>query len=288
MGVVVGTEPETKPGDGPGPTVFGAVERLLAAAAVFGAALYVLVNALYIEFYDDFGVRPEQVGFDRLAVVARSAWVALLAIVLLGPVAWLLARRASTKAKEEHREDMNRRVAAEVAEYQAEHGADDAIQVLGEERRRAAQSRAMEMELASMRREQNVYRLRFYSLLVIATSLSLLALYWALAYRVDTEADRVAHGQSSNGLGIVVPFIDVRASQATAKWIDPDAAAPAGLEDAPFLTYLGDGDGVAVLVACGDTTYVVPDDAVSITLLNQGRNKLSDDEEQKAFDDACN
>ena len=51
-------------------TVLGIAERLLAGAAVVGATIYVLINGLYIEFYDDFGVRPEDVGLDRLAILA--------------------------------------------------------------------------------------------------------------------------------------------------------------------------------------------------------------------------
>ena len=130
-------------------------------------------------------------------------------------------------------------------------------------------------------------RIREYWIYVIAASVMLLVFYWALALRMDLEADRVAHGQSVNGFGVIVPFIDVRASHAKAAWTDPDTAPPAGFEAAPFLTYLGSGAGVVVLVDCGETTYVVPDNAVSITLLNQGRNKLSNEEEKKAFDEAC-
>ena len=52
----------------------------MAATAV--AVLYVLLQALYIEFYDDFGLRPEEVGLDRLAVLARAAWAGLTVIFL--------------------------------------------------------------------------------------------------------------------------------------------------------------------------------------------------------------
>jgi hypothetical protein len=68
------------------PTLIGVAERLLAAAAVSGAAVYVLINGIYIEFYDDFGVRPEEVGLDRLAVLARAAWVALVVLAAGGPL----------------------------------------------------------------------------------------------------------------------------------------------------------------------------------------------------------
>jgi hypothetical protein len=67
------------------PPLFGIFERVLAAAAVLGAAIYVLLNALYVEFLDDFGLRPEEVGLDRLAVLGRAAWIALMS---LGAVAF--------------------------------------------------------------------------------------------------------------------------------------------------------------------------------------------------------
>jgi len=79
-------------------TVLGIAERLLAGAAVVGATIYVLINGLYIEFYDDFGVRPEDVGLDRLAILGRSAWVALVAIALVGLVGYINAM-ASAEAR---------------------------------------------------------------------------------------------------------------------------------------------------------------------------------------------
>jgi hypothetical protein len=60
---------------------FGLAERLLGAAAVLGAAIYALINVLYVEFYDDFGVRPEEVGWDRLTILSRTAWVVLAVVI---------------------------------------------------------------------------------------------------------------------------------------------------------------------------------------------------------------
>lgn len=76
-----GTVPAPTPTrDNRPPTLFGIFERLLAAAAVLGAAIYVLLNALYVEYLDDFGLRPEDVGLDRLAVLGRAAWIALMGL----------------------------------------------------------------------------------------------------------------------------------------------------------------------------------------------------------------
>lgn len=62
--------PET---DGEGRAELGVVDRIRAGAAIFGATRYVLLNALRVEFHSDFGVRPEEVGLDRLAVLGRTA-----------------------------------------------------------------------------------------------------------------------------------------------------------------------------------------------------------------------
>jgi hypothetical protein len=62
-------------------------EWVAGATVLTGSVIYVLLQALYVEFYDDFGVRPEQVGLDRGAVLSRAAWAALLVLVLLAGVA---------------------------------------------------------------------------------------------------------------------------------------------------------------------------------------------------------
>jgi hypothetical protein len=83
---VTSADSASPPQDRP-PTLFGIFERLLAAAAVLGAAIYVLLNALYVEFLDDFGLRPEEVGLDRLAVLGRAAWIALVGLGIVAFIA---------------------------------------------------------------------------------------------------------------------------------------------------------------------------------------------------------
>jgi hypothetical protein len=76
-------------------TLLGVFERVLAATAVAGATIYVLLNALYVEFLDVFGLRPEDVGLDRLAVLGRAAWIALLGlgfVVILAAVTIVVLR----------------------------------------------------------------------------------------------------------------------------------------------------------------------------------------------------
>jgi hypothetical protein len=62
-------------------------EWVAGATVLTGSVIYVLLQALYVEFYDDFGVRPEQVGLDRGAVLSRAAWAALLVLVVTAALA---------------------------------------------------------------------------------------------------------------------------------------------------------------------------------------------------------
>jgi hypothetical protein len=61
-------------------------ELLGALVVIVGAFIWVMLNAFYVEFYDDFGVRPEDVGWDRLTVLSRAAWLALIVIGGVGAV----------------------------------------------------------------------------------------------------------------------------------------------------------------------------------------------------------
>jgi hypothetical protein len=247
--------------------MFGAVERLLAGAAVLGAGLYVLVNALYIEFYDDFGVRPEQVGFDRLAVLARSAWVALIVVALIGPVGIVVVRRSQQKLWGQLEVEWSEEEEAEFSGLSA------------------AELRERNLRLDQVK--SAVDMLRGIAMLLLVVSAAVVAGFVLLAWLVEREAERVADGHNVNGLGPLVPFIDVRANRAEVMWLDPDKTAPAGLEDAEYVAYLGSGADTTVLLACGETTYLVQSSDVAVTLLDQGEHRLSDEDETAAFKKAC-
>jgi hypothetical protein len=45
---------------------------------------YVLLNSAYVEFYESLGVRPEDVGFDRLAILGRALGLTLVALFVVG------------------------------------------------------------------------------------------------------------------------------------------------------------------------------------------------------------
>jgi hypothetical protein len=237
-------------------TVLGLVERILAASAVVGAGIYVLMNSLYINFYDDFGVRPEEVGWDRLAILGRAGVIALFLIYTLSYVALVsyplrrLRRRAAAAAKL--------------------HGV------------RSAQPQHLGDKTVS-NRPMN------WSLIAAIGGLAGTALIVGFFYinvKVEDEATRVAHGQSVNGVGPVAPFVDVRANRADVVWLGDKDKRPKEL-DAPHLMYLGRGNDIVVLLACGKTTLTVPADDVMVLIRDQGDSKMSDAEQESEFRRLC-
>ncbi|WP_250037670.1 hypothetical protein [Paractinoplanes maris] len=240
--MVAPPEPPVEPGlptgdkhdSSPRPGLLGRAERLLGATAVLGAAIYALINVLYVEFYDDFGVRPEEVGWDRLTMLSRTAWVALA--VLIVTVAFLLVRA-----------------------------------VLGD-RLQAVRPAAVA--------GHPIFAWFAIALLV------LLAGYWYLTLKMEREADRVGRGETVNGIGLIVPFIDVRAYRAEVTWLGEAATMPSTL-NSPHLTYLGRGRDTAVLVACGTTTVIVPADQVVISIKNRGHSRVDREAQQQEFARLC-
>src|SRR5215467_3737667 len=59
-----------------------ATAGIVAALGVFLALLFVVLNSAYVYFYEMLGVTPEDVGFDRLAILARTAGLLLPGFIL--------------------------------------------------------------------------------------------------------------------------------------------------------------------------------------------------------------
>jgi hypothetical protein len=185
--------------------------RHVAAAGVAGSAIYVLLQALYVEFYDDFGVRPEQVGLDRSAVLARAAWVALLVLLL-------------------------------------------------------AAIRALVMEHGRINSRPYAKRI-WISVEVLVAVLALAGYLYVLAGVMERAAEKVADGQSIEGV-FTLNLIDIRAYPARARWLgDPSARSPALADEVMFL---GRGDEVAVFYTKNCSSILVPVQLVEIQLLEQG------------------
>lgn len=226
----------------------GRAERLLGAAAVLGAAIYALLNVLYVEFYDDFGVRPEEVGWDRLTMLSRTAWVVLA--VIIGTAVFFLGRTLLHLV-------LSRRARSDEAG------------------RREGGSKIL-----SALAGHPVFT--WFALAL----LGVLAGYWYLTFVMEIEADRVGRGETVNGVGLFVPFVDVRAYRAEVSWLGDSDKMPEQLTS-PHLTYLGRGRDVAVFVACGRTTVVTPADQVVIYIKNQGHSEVDREVQRREFDRLC-
>ncbi len=215
--------------------------------------MYVLVNSAYIEYFDDFGVTPEQVGFDRGAVLARSAWLALLGVALLGPLFIVITRL---------------RLRSVVRAFQEETGSDG-----GEPAERREHHRQREVRSA----------VRAGSLrMIVAAGVTILVLggFFLLQNAAEAEADRVARGEASNGIGWIVPILDVRAARAEVVWLSADKERPPALS-AKHLMYLGGNGDFTVLLACGDTTLVLRTEDVVVTFPGQGSAPQRDESAER-------
>lgn len=227
---------------------FGKAERLLGATAVLGAAIYALLNVLYVEFYDDFGVRPEEVGWDRLTMLSRTAWVVLA--VIIGTAVFFLSKAVLHLL-------LSRR--GKGGQGETRDGGSGATAALGGH--------------------------PIFTWFAVAL-LGILAGYWYLTFMMEGEAERVSRGETVNGVGLFIPFIDVRAYRAEVAWLGEAGKTPARLKS-PHLTYLGRGRDVAVLVACGSTTVVVPADQVVVNIMNQGHSSDDRKVQRQQFRELC-
>lgn len=61
-------------------------QLLLAFGAGLVGLFFVLLNAGYVHFYEELSVRPEEVGLDRVGVLARTAGIALTVSVVVSAV----------------------------------------------------------------------------------------------------------------------------------------------------------------------------------------------------------
>jgi hypothetical protein len=264
-------------------TLVGVAERLLAGAAVAGAAIYVLINALYIEFYDDFGVRPEDVGLDRVAVLGRAAWIALVAIAVVGLIGCIYAIVTATSRLRAHRmkpESDREHVPERLPEKEKQEAEEHTVQ---------ERSETPETEMRRQEGELRTLLIKSWLLgiaLLIATIL-ILSVFVLFEHQVEAEVERVREGENVNGISLLVPFIDVRSTRAKVTWLGDKEKQPVELKSL-HLMYLGRGREVAVFLACGHTTVVVPADDVAIDLFGRESDTTEERESERLeFDNLC-
>jgi hypothetical protein len=273
------------------PTLLGVAERLLAGAAVASGGIYVLINALYIEFYDDFGVRPEDVGWDRLAILGRAAWVAFSGIIVIGLIGWTYATITARNRLRALRQDIDRRHEAKrISEEQKkteklmlEHPLGYLLRLNEPERQQLIARIAEERMWKEEFRRQRARRL--LGAASLAFPVLILVGFLFLDRQVEGEAARVTQGVNVNGISFGVPFapyIDVHAIRAKATWLGDKEKQPVEL-GSPYLMYLGRSRDVVVLLACGHTTVLVPADNVAIDLLSD----MTEDQQREQFSNLC-
>jgi hypothetical protein len=243
----------------PASSLIGLVERLLAGTAVASAALYVLINALYVEFYDDFGIRPEDVGWDRLTVLSRSA---LLALVLI-PAATLLgyAYDASKRANASSApNNVSRRRRSRITWSAAVVAALLMIPlfVLAKE--------SIERHAREVRNGGNTNGIQLWIPLVDVQANEATVIW--LADEDKRPVDIAAGPKSVSGAG----------------------ASPAS-PSSTYLTYLGRGPDVAVFVKCGRQTIILPASEILVSIVSTKEvgdlDKTAREAQQARFDRAC-
>ena len=242
------------------PTPLGLVERLLAAAAVAGAAIFVLLNALYIEFLDDFGLRPEDVGIDRLAVLGRAAWIALFGLGLVAIAAaittYTSARRLRIKSR----------------------SVDSAIGGGGETHHEGANDdENAQGPHPEIHKAIKPYTFRtYYAFGAVAVAVvGLLVGFLVLRVQVERSADAAKDGERVGGLGWLVEFVDIRALPARITWVS-DQPKPSFMTDRDYL-YLGRGERVVAVLTCEGRTIMFRADDVIVQVLEYNSNTSAPD-----------
>ena len=198
-----------------------------AVGALIASITYLLLNSAYVEFYESIGVRPEDVGLDRLAILGRALGLATVALagygLFFGVLVFILF-------------------------------------LLGEFP--PADARSQTPPASNGRIWRNRIMLRMAGLL--ACLLALLTVWFAVWFAVHNASHRAELAEKGTHVGPVrlhgLLLIDVSADYARFDWLDKDTPPPALLHD-PWLLYLGSNGRVAVFMACG-TTVIVPADKV--------------------------
>ena len=215
--------------------LLGLIERLLTAAAVAGATLYVTLNALYVRFYGNLGTKPEEVGLDRLAVLSRAGWLALVCFFVAGLILYVAGYLFIWQRMRERR---------------------------AAERRDSGESQPEEERLATKRK---VWRTALWT--ILGSVLALFAAYMTIAggAAMDARAAAAMEGQTVHPLTLFgFPIADVRATPARITWLE-DSTPPAHLSS-PDLLYLGRSSNSVVVLSPDGGTILIPADMVAVTV----------------------
>lgn len=223
------------------------VQGVAAVVAVLSGVLFVVLNAGYVHFYESLGVRPEDVGVDKVAVLARSAgliplvyaagwafWLVLRGLVAVGAVGlWLLFAATGVSL-----------VAG-------------ALWVPWLSVVSLVLFAVLSLAYALWGDGAAPARLGYATVAGFALTLAALV---ALRLLTDSRVDAVRSGRPVTPIALqdgFLPVVDVWATGARATWITDGHPAPPALAD-PALLYLGHGSRGDVFVACGHGLVVPP------------------------------
>ncbi|MFE0460311.1 hypothetical protein ACFW1A_13790 [Kitasatospora sp. NPDC058965] len=257
------------------------LQALAAVSASFVGILFVILNVGYVSYFEGLGVHPEQVGFDRAAVLGRTASIALVGIFL-----------AMT-------------ILVGIAGFRGWLGITDA-------KWREFRKRAWVMLLVVGTMlvvgllSELVYGIvthRFYVLniglmvpliiilvaagsvqtpkAIIGASLVVLAFLGIFLWQEQDGLHRRVQSVRSSNRPIEsisfaqLPVIDIATVPVRPEWLDKSSDMPQELSD-PRLLYLGRDAGSVAFVACG-RSFVVPSAKVGIVTLPKSSEAVKDD-----------
>ncbi|MGN6613400.1 MAG: hypothetical protein ACTHLJ_16665 [Angustibacter sp.] len=226
------------------------VQGVAAVVAALTGVLFVVLNAGYVHFYESVGVRPEDVGVDKVGVLARTAglipvlyaagwacWLVLRGLLQVGAVAlWVLLGACGVSLV----------AGALWTRWMTAVG--------------LALFAVLSLAYALWSDGVPVARLGYATIAAFALVLAALV---PLRLLTDARIDAVRSGQPVTPVALqggFLPIVDVWATRARATWVTAGQPAPAPLAD-PALLYPGHGSRGDVFVACGHA-LVVPSGAV--------------------------
>lgn len=260
---------------------------LLAAAA---GILFVVLNSAYVHFYERVGIRPEDVGFDKGAVLGRTAAFGLLftgatvaAVVLeswvrninkpwikltTGFLAALVAGYMLLRIEGSKGEVFLSTLIATQLVFTSTLISGMIKGIAKAPPGKSAWKWPLPKDLRS--------RIR---LLIIATAILTAGFYIAESVIVSRRADKaLASGAEVTPVSLFAyPIFDISAVPAHATWIDKDTTPPQDLMD-PNLLVLGRTQSYVVFLSCGHSV-VIPNLKVSVELLQRAEPRREDEKE---------
>lgn len=225
----------------------------------FGGALvglfFVLLNSGYVRFYEELSVRPEEVGLDRVGVLARTAGIAFAVSVVVSAV---IGIAYSIPFFREHR-----RLALCV--FYIAILALCAYSLIA--RNYWVQGIAIPFLLLIFSFVFFTAHKRINRLVVVSgifVGLAALCLVMrAELHAVNYRLERVANGRPVAPIKLLnFPILDISAEPAQITLLDKIEKFPVELSD-PYLLFLGKGPSGVALVGCGNTV-IMPTDKVSV------------------------